>query len=358
VIDTVVEVPISGHSLARERSGGNGSGKEPVPAFFLAGPENRLAGVVVDSILGGGSPVYNPVVLVGPPGSGKSHLAAGLVGTWRQRFGQRRAVYVPAVDFAREWTDAIETQATEEFHSRYRRAELVAIDDMDVLVPKPAVQQELLHTIDALGAAGGRLVLTSTSTPGLIAGLLPALQSRLVGGLVVPLALPSRETRLAAVARFSQLRAIDLAEDAAALLADGLPGPLSALWAAVLHLGLSAQLDAGKAPEHRVREYLARLTTAPPSLRDIAAATARHFSLRLTDLRSVSRRRAVVVARDVAMYLARTLTGKSFKQIGMYFNGRDHSTVSHGCWKTAELLKTDLTLRSAVDQLRQQIHAA
>jgi len=284
-------------------------------------------------------------------------LAAGLVGTWRQRLGQRGAVYVPAVDFAREWTDAIEAQATEEFHSRYRRAQLVAIDDVDVLTSKPAVQQELLHTLDALAAVGGRLVLTCTLAPGQVAGLLPALQSRLVGGLVVPLAQPSRETRLAVVARFAQLRGIDLAEESAALLADGLPGPLSALWAAVVHLELSARLDEGKVPEQRVGEYLAQLTTAQPSLRDIAAATARHFSLRLGDLRSASRRRVVVVARDVAMYLARTLTGISFEQIGMYFNGRDHSTVSHGCWKTAELLKSDPALRSAVDQLRQQVHA-
>jgi len=251
----------------------------------------------------------------------------------------------------------MEAQASEEFHGRYRRAELVAIDDVEVLASKPAVQQELLHTVDALASADGRLVLTSTTPPGQIPGLLPAFQSRLVGGLVVPLALPSRRTRLAAVGKFAQLRGIEMTEQSATLLAEGLPGPLAALWAAVLHLELSARLDGGKAAEQRVRDYLAERSPAQPSLRDIAAATARHFSLRLADLRSASRRRVVVVARDVAMYLSRTLTGKSFEQIGRYFNGRDHSTVSHGCWKTEELLKSDPALRSIVDQLRQQVKA-
>jgi chromosomal replication initiator protein len=355
VVDTVVEIPFSGYSFSHGPADGNGAGEAPAPSSFLAGPENRLVGVVVESLLGEESPVYDLVVLVGPPGSGKSHLAAGLVGTWRQRFGQRSAVYVPAVDFAREWTDAMEAQATEEFHARYRRTELAAIDDVDVLASKPVVQQELVHTVDALASAGGRVVLTSTTPPGQIAGLLPTLQSRLVGGLVVPLALPSRGTRLAAVGKFAQLRGIDMTDEAATLLADGLPGPLAALWAAVLHLEVSARLDSGKVPERRVRDYLAGRPTSQPSLRDIAAATARHFSLRLADLRSASRRRVVVVARDIAMYLSRTLTGKSFEQIGRYFNGRDHSTVSHGCWKTGELLKSDPALRNIVEQLREQM---
>jgi hypothetical protein len=122
-------------------------------------------------------------------------------------------------------------------------------------------------------------------------------------------------------------------------------------------LEVTGQLEPGKAIEQRVREYLAQRSRAVPSLGDIAAATARHFSLRLADLRSGSRRRAVVTARDVAMYLARTLTGRSFEQIGAYFNGRDHSTVSHGCSKTADLVKSDPALRSVIDQLVQKMFA-
>ncbi len=357
MVDTVVEIPLSGQSLTFGPRGDLGTAEGLPPSLFLAGPENQLAGVAVHSLLGGDCLLSSPVVFSGPPGSGKTHLATGLVGIWRQRSGPRSAVYVPAVDFAHEWTDAIEAQATEEFHRRYRYCGLLVIDDIDVLASKQAVQQELLHTIDATESNGGRMVLTCTTFPAQVAGLLPALESRMVGGLVVPLALPGPDTRLAAVIRFARTRGIDLPREAAILLAEGLPGPLAGLWAAVLHLEMSARVGTGAISEGAVRNYLAEHCKPEPSLRDIAAATARQFSLRLADLRSPSRRHLVVVARDVAMYLARNLTDRSFEQIGRYFNGRDHSTVSHGCWKTAELLKSDASVRRAVDQLRRQLHA-
>lgn len=354
MIDTVVEIPISGYSAGRDGSASPATSASS-PDLFLVGPENRLACVVVDSVLSGDIPVYNPIVLAGPAGTGKTHLAAGLIDSWRQRFGQRSAVYVPAIDFARQWTDAIETQTVEEFHSHYRRPELVAIDDVEVLADKPAAQTELLHTLDALIATGSRMVLTTTAAPAAIPGILPALQSRMVGGLVVHLALPSREARLAAARRFACTRGVDLPEEAAALLAEGLSESLSAIWAAVLYLEVATQVDGGRSTVELVREYLAQRNSKEPSLRDIALATARQFSVRLVDLRSGSRRRAVVAARDVAMYLARTLTAKSFQQIGFYFNGRDHSTVAHGCSKTLELMESDPALRSAVSQLRDKI---
>lgn len=357
MIDTVVEIPISGQLPGHGGADGNQSYRGSSGDCFLVGPENRLVTEAVNSVLNREFLIYNPLVFAGPSGTGKTHLATGLVAAWRRQYGHRGAGYVPAIDFARQWTDAVEAQATDEFHSRYRRLDLLAIDDVDVLAEKPAAQEELLHTIDALTASGSRVLLTSRSPPGAVAGMVPALEARLVGGLVIRLALPSRAVRLAAARKFAGLRGVDLPDETAMVLADGLPEPLSAIWAATVHLEVSAQLEPGKTMHQRVREYLAQRNTAEPSLRDIAVATARHFSLRLAELRSSSRRRAVVTARDVAMYLARTLTGKSFEQIGAYFNGRDHSTVSYGCSKTADLVKSDPSLRSAVDQLRRQVRA-
>jgi chromosomal replication initiator protein len=354
VTNTVVELAISGQASSEGNAGGSCLDKESWSGTFLAGPENSLVVEAVNHTLNGGYPIYNPLFFYGLSGVGKTHLAAGMAEAWRKVHGSRDSIYVTAVDFAHQWTDAIEAQATGEFQARYRRAGMVAIDDLHALGDRRAAQEELLHTIDALLGAGSRVVLTAYAAPGELAGLSAALQARLVGGLVVGLAPPGRAVRMAAARKFSGLKGLDLSDEAAAGLADALPESLSAIWAAVNYLEMSATVDPDKPIEERVAEYLASRQAGEPSLREIAVAAARHFSVRLAELRSGSRRRAVVLARDVAMYLARTLTGKSYQQIGAYFCGRDHSTVSHGCAKTAELVKTDPSLRNAVDQLRRR----
>lgn len=355
--DTVVEIPIPSASLVTP-SGGDGVASDmPFLGCFLVGPENALVRVVIDSLLEGDDPHYYPVTLVGPSGCGKSHLAWGLAAVWRQRSGPRSAVYVPAVDFARELTDAFEAQATEEFQNRYRRVDLLAIDDLEHLVGRPAAQEELLHTLDALEGVG-RVLLTTDSSQRLTA-LLPRLRSRLAAGLTVPLVLPSRATRLAAARSFAESRGLTLPVDAAEALADRLEGSLPQLWGTLLHLNLLAQVEQKPITAAAVQEAIAQcLGDRAPSLRRIAAATARRFSLRVAEIRSSSQRRAVVLARDVAMYLARSLTARSYGQIGVYFNGRDHTTVAHGCSKTEELLKRDAGLRHTVEQLRDELRSS
>ena len=358
VVDTVVCLPIPGHVLPRDDGHEEGTGEERSVGQFLLGPENRLLGVALDPLLNGETGLYAPLVIVGPPGSGKSHVAAGLVALWRRRLGPRSALCVSALDFSHQWTEATETHATDDFQNRYRRVQLLAIDDVELLATKPSAQQELAHTIDALAAEGGLILLTCTARPELIRGFAPRLKSRMQAGLVVPLSLPTAQTRLAAVRQFAALRQLELVEDAAAVLAQGSSGPLCELWAAVLRLELASRVDGGAITARRAAQYLAERGSAKvPTLRDIAVATARQFSVRLGDLRSPSRRRAVVHARDVAMYLARVLTGKSFEQIGTYFHGRDHSTVSHGCSKMAELLKNDPVLSALVDRVRRELQA-
>jgi chromosomal replication initiator protein len=254
--------------------------------------------------------------------------------------------------------DAIDTQAVDEFRQRYRRPSLLAIDDVDRLAGKDAAQRELASTLDTILEAGGQVLLTTSVAPGQLPGFLPQLQSRLIGGLTIPLALPGPLARVAIVRRLTELRGIDLGQREAETLALGLPLSVPRLSGALATLQAACESGDPITLQH-IRAYLKeQRTAATPSLREIATAVARHFSLRLADLRSPSRRRAVVLARDVAMYLARTLSGTSLKQIGSYFSGRDHTTVSHGCWKTKSLLRTDGAIRDAVARLRVRLEPA
>ncbi len=353
-MDSIIAIPLPGHPLG---PGGDRNSCSALPEF-LAGPENRLVEPAVRSVLDDPPGGYNPLVFCGPDGTGKSHLGRGLAAQWHTRYPRRRVLCTTAADFARELTDAVETQATDELRNRYRKAGLLILEDIDRLAGKDDIQEELVHTLDALLATGRRIVVTAWAAPARLAGIIQRLQSRLDCGLTVPLALPGAAARLAILQQLARLRKIQLSESAAAMLAEALPLTVPELLDVLLQLEIPARLQGGTVDAETARSFLAlRNGSQRAGLHDIAVATARLFALRLSDLRGASRRQAVVTARGVAMYLARQLTPKSLEQIGRYFGGRDHTTVMYGCRKTEELLKNDPAICRAVRQLQEKLQS-
>jgi chromosomal replication initiator protein len=322
-------------------------------AGLVLGPENQMTHVALEAILGGGDHLFNPVVFHGPSGVGKSHLATGLVAAWKKRFRQRPAIYLPALDFARELADAFDAHAVDDFRERHGRAWLLVLDDLQLLAPRQAAQREVASLLDASLECGKRVVLTCSTAPEHLEGFLPSLLGRLVSGLCIQMVLPGVDTRRLLLDQFARQHEIPLDASVACLLARGLGTPAPGLCRALMELHVAANMVGEGITPQRAREYLAaRAAPRRATLSQIARLTARHFSLKVADLRSASRRRAVVRARDVAMYLARTLTRSSLKEIGTYFDGRDHSTVSYGCWKTEKLLEADPAIHDAVRTLR------
>jgi chromosomal replication initiator protein len=419
MVDGVVDIPLEGRSVgfAAEEDGA-------IPAcHFLAGPENRLVEVAVRALVEQRPNDYNPLVFCGPSGTGKSHLVHGLAAAWKARgfkgdspifvdakIGtvprdrRQRVVCTTAVDFARELAEAIESQGVDEFREKYRGAHLLIVEDLGMLPTrksgKLSAQEELLHTLDALIAENCWVVVTASAPPAALPGILPALQSRLTAGLVIPLAPPGVEARLAILQQLACSRGFPLSEPVARVLAEGIVGTAPELAGSLVELAMLA-IDSereadetgdlpgcGKGDRHLLperpfgcfaqkvpvtfsaprdlrtvqldveaaRDFIAQRSRTPqPTLHDIALATARHFSLRLSDLRSPVRRRVLVVARGVAIYLARRLTQESLQEIGRYFGGRDHTTVLHSCHKTTELLTTDRAVREAIEQLQEDL---
>lgn len=347
----VIAIPLPGCPIAPDVDGDDCS----VLPDFLAGPENRLVETAVRSVLGDRPDGYNPLVLYGPSGSGKSHLAQGLATKWKARHRRRRVEYTTAADFARELTDAIKTQATDELRNRYRKAALLVLEDVDRLAGKNEAQEELVHTVDALLAGGRRMVVTAAAAPARLPGIAPGLQSRLISGLTVPLAPPGPAARLAILQRLAQMRKIKLPQPAAEILAAGLTAMVPGLVAAMVQLEVPARLLGGTVDAAAAEAFLARRNgSRQAGVGEIASATARLFSLKLSELRGPSRRQAVATARAVAMYLARQLGGRSLQQIGRYFGGRDHTTVMYGCRKIEDMMEHDPAIRRAVQQLRER----
>lgn len=350
----VVTIPFPGQPLVFDSTVASDSPRPAGLTAFYAGPENRLIEPAIEGVLGGQPTAYNPLVFYGPSGTGKSHLVRGLTALWRVRHGTRRIILTTCAEFAQELVEAIETQAVEDFRVRYRTAGMAVFENIGELAGKRMAQEELVCTLDALTQCQTQIVVTASAAPESIAGLAPALVSRLSAGLAVPLASPGPDARLALLRQWCELRELDLPDSLVRLLAGGLEGTVPELLGAMIQLELPARIDRRPLDAQTIRDFLAERGPQRPGVHEIASATARHFSLRLSDLRGTSRRRPLVRARDVAMLLARSLTQQSLQRIGQYFGDRDHTTVLHACRKAEELLRTDPAIREAVERIQQK----
>jgi chromosomal replication initiator protein len=362
MVEAIIDIPLPGLMLGSPGTKENVPRAGDAPSHFLAGPENRLVKVVVRSMLEERPNGYNPIVLYGPSGTGKSQLALGVAAEWKARY-RRRVECISAVDFARELAEAIETQALEEFRAKYRQTGLLVFEDIGRLIhrtsEKLSAQDEFAHTLDDLIDRGSWVVVTSMVAPYVMSGMLPALQSRLTAGLTVPLALPEPDTRLAIVNRLAELRKIDLPVPVARTLAEGFCGTVPELMGAITQLEVPASRDGRRIDVKDVQSLLARRgSECKASIHAIALATARHFGLKLSELRSPSRHRAVVTARNVAVYLGRNIIKCSFDEIGRYFGGRDHTTMMHSWHKIENLLNTDRAMLNEVEKLERVVRNA
>lgn len=325
---------------------------DSVAGELLFGQENRLA-IVAAEKLAEDVRAISPLVLYGPSGVGKTHLALGLAARWREEYPDQRVTVVTGADYARQYADACKADAVEDFARPLRKSDLLVVDTLCELAGKSAAQQHLSSTLDVIHGRGGTVIVTLRHFPGERKTMLATLASRLLGGLAIEMSLPDAATRQAIALHRAKHLDVRLEDDAARFLAGRISGGVSQIHSTVAQL--ASQYDKN-ITRNDVEELLGPQQPAEvPTLATIAAVTARRFHVKLKDLRGPSRRRAHVRARGVAMLAARRLAEMPYGRIGAYFGGRDHTTVMHACRKTEELLAVDEQLANMWKQIAGQV---
>lgn len=350
-------LPLNGKPLEFEAPGTAKCVFAAAGGGFLIGPENRLLETAVLAILQRDtlpSPLAKPPVYLfrGGTGTGKTHVLRGLHAAWTQSHRKRRSIYVRGADFARQLAEAIDLRTVDDFQERYRHAAFLAVDGLDDLREKPAALEELLHTLDAVVAGGGIFLAGLSRQPEDFAVVDERLATRLEAGLIVPLALPGPEVRRVFVREVAAAFRTPLSIDVVARFADAFPGTLPELYGRFAQIYFAAQVAGTPLTAAEVKRHLQGAGTAPPpGIESIIRATSRHFSLKPAELKGRSRKSGVAEARAVAIYLARNMTGSSFREIGDHFSGRDHKTISYNYKRIDAALSGEPALDDAVREI-------
>jgi chromosomal replication initiator protein len=329
---------------------------------FVTGPENRLLATAIARLI----PTPQPTppldqpslplavfAIHGPSGTGKTHLARGLVERWQERHGAESAEYLPATDFRHLLIDAIKTSTVAEFRTRLRSRQLLVIDDLDQLRNDDYVQHELRSTLDALGERGSTLLVASTQPVTSLRNLTADVRSRLSAGLVLQLLPPEGATKQRIIQLAATALGRPLTAPAAAKLAVGIRGTASDLFGALFEMLADRSLRG--TDRERVDQYLSLRSARRPTLRVILQAVAKYCAVPQKLIKSSSRRQSVVLARSIAVYLSRELAGLSYERIGEGLGGRDHSTIMHSHRKIERQIARDFATRTAIDELRQAV---
>lgn len=320
---------------------------------FLVYRENQLAFQTAMRLKARHPRMSSPVVtLIGGRGAGKSHLARQLHREVLEEQTSTRILHTSAAEFTGQLQRASRLSQIREFQRSHREnIDLLIFDDLHELQTRPEVQQQLIAMLDDVLAGGGRVLFTTRRSPGELRGLNRRLVNRCQGGVLVDLSGPGEASRRKLVEHFATSNQFILPEETVVEIARRGPHSPADLLALVLRLRQSR--STGPISRADLDKYLAAVQ-APLSMNEIAKRVARHFGVKLTELRSANRQASLVTARHVAMYLSREIAKSQFSAIGEYFGGRNHASVMYACQRVNELKGSDAALGSDLDHLVSQ----
>jgi chromosomal replication initiator protein len=323
---------------------------------FMTGGSNQFAYAAVKSVSENAGKVYNPLFIYGGVGLGKTHLmqAAGNV---FQNQG-KIVIYTTVEQFLNDFIRNVRNKTMERFQEKYRKCDVLLIDDIQFLSNKEGIQEEFFHTFEALKGAGKQIILTADKHPKKIGGLEKRLQSRFEWGLVADIQPPELETKIAIIEKKCEINKVKLSKDIINYIATviesnvrEIEGILSKLhaYSQLMHVEIDLSFTKNVLRD-QLQENRANLT-----LDIITESVAKDLNVKPTEIRSKSRSKNLVYARRIAIYLCRELTQNTMPQLAQYFGMKDHTAISHTIKKITELLQNDEDFKTKIEELTNKI---
>ncbi len=322
---------------------------------FVTGSSNRFAHAAALSVAEMPTRSYNPLFIHGGAGLGKTHLLHAIGNYVQENFPDRHLRYVSTETFMNEFVDAIRNNIMPAFKRHYRQCDVLLIDDVQFMEGKESLQEEFFHTFNHLYGASKQIVLTSDRPPKSIATLEERLRSRFLSGLITDIQPPELETRLAILHKKAERDPTKVPDEVLEFIATNVKDNIRELEGALIRVSAFGSLTHQALTRDLAEDVLSDIVSLDQPRRITAQvildATASAFGFTVVDLCSASRRRPLVIARQVGMYLFRELTDFSYPAIAREFGGRDHTTVMHAVEKISSLMKERRNIYDQVTEL-------
>jgi chromosomal replication initiator protein len=347
------------------RVGGEGGATNLNPRYtfanFIVGSANRLAHAASLSVAERPGHAYNPLFLYGGVGLGKTHLMHAIGNQVIAKFPRKRVVYATSEKFTNEFITSIQQGKIDDFRSRYRRIDLLLIDDIQFIADKERTQEEFFHTFNAIHEDGKQIVLSSDRPPKAILTLEERLRSRFEWGLIADLTAPDLETRIAILRAKAEEGAVPITSDVIEFIARKVVSNIRELEGALNRIVAYASMGAMPISIELAQAVLSNVLYNPKKRQvtpeRIARAVADYYGVQMDALKGQKRDKAIVMPRQIAMFLMREETDVSLLRIGAELGGRDHSTVLHACDKINRESAVNDELRREIAAVRELIYA-
>lgn len=321
---------------------------------FVVGSCNEFAHAAAQAVAANPAKAYNPLYIYGGVGMGKTHLMHAIGQRLERNFSGIRVVYVSSEEFMNEMISSLRYDRMSSFHERFRSADALLVDDIQILGSRERTQEEFFHTFNTLHSLDKQIVLSSDLPPKQVPGLVDRLRSRFAWGLMADIQPPDLETKMAILDRKSEESGIRLPESVRTLLATHLRSNIRELEGVLIRLMAISSVCGSEITTAMAKQALRSVASedeARPTLAAIQKAVAEEFQLRPQQLTEKNNAKAISYPRQIAMYLCKEILGMSYPEIGKSFGGKHHSTAIHAVSKIDKLRRNEESLDNLIHKL-------
>lgn len=326
---------------------------------FIKGEGNQLARAAAFAVADSpGETSFNPLFIYGGVGLGKTHLIHAIGNKILERFPEKNVIYISSDAFTVEFVEAIQSNTVNNFSNFYKSMDALIIDDIQFLVGKEKTQDLFFHIFNTLHQSGKQIILSSDRSPKDLKGLSDRLISRFLWGLQTDIQPPDLETRTAILKNKSESYGINLPREILEYIAHNITSNIRELEGCLVKLLANASLTNKDVDFDLVKKTVREVSTNKQvnvSIELITKVVCEYFEIEENKIREKNRRKEIVLARQIAMYLSKQLTKSSLKTIGLHFGGRDHSTVIHAQTSIEDSISSDFRLKETIETIKNKI---